>query len=138
MDADRAAHLLEANENLVLAVIRAQDEAAAAAHALQQLSRSPRIAALTQQTDGALLFDRLTHALAVARRKRDQLGLLFVSLDNLKEINDTLGHARGDQVLKLAAQRLSAAVRGSDTVSRHGSHEFLILLTSVSKMRTMC
>lgn len=135
MDADRVAHLLEANENLVLAVIRAQDEAAAAAQALKQLSRSPRITALTQQTDGALLFDRLTHALAVARRKRNQLGLLFVSLDNLKEINDTLGHARGDQVLKLAAQRLSAAVRGSDTVSRHGSHEFLILLTSVSNSR---
>jgi len=135
MDAARVAHLLEANEQLVLAVIRAQDEAGAAAQALKELSRSPRIEALTEQPDGALLFDRLTHALAVARRKGDRLGLLFVSVDNLKEINDTLGHARGDQVLKLAAQRLAAAVRGSDTVSRHGSHEFLILLTALSHAR---
>jgi diguanylate cyclase (GGDEF)-like protein len=132
MDGNRVARLLEANEHLVLAVIRAQDEAAAAAQALKELSSSPRITALTEQTDGALLFDRLTHALAVARRKGDQLGLLFVSLENLKETTDTLGHARGDQVLKIAAQRLSAAVRGSDTVSRHGSNEFILLLTSVS------
>lgn len=132
MDADRVAQLLEANQQLVLAVIRAQDEAEAAAQALRELGHSPRLAALTEQADGALLFDRLTHALAVARRQGTQLGLLFVSLDNLKEINDTLGQGKGDQVLKLAAQRLSAAVRGSDTVSRHGSHEFLVLLTALS------
>jgi diguanylate cyclase len=135
MNAERAAHLLQANEQLVLAVIRAQDEAAAAEQALRDLARSPRIEALTEQPDGALLFDRLTHALAVAQRKSDRLGLLFVSVDNLQEINDTLGHARGDQVLKLAAQRLAAAVRGSDTVSRHGGHEFLILLTALSHSR---
>jgi len=135
MDADRAAQLLEANQQLVLAVIRAQDEAATAAQALRDLARSPRIEALTEKPDGALLFDRLAHALAVARRKGDRLGLLFVSVDNLKDINDTLGHARGDQVFKLAAQRLAAAVRGSDTVSRHGSHEFLILLTALSHAR---
>jgi diguanylate cyclase (GGDEF)-like protein len=132
MDAARIAQLLQANQKLVLAVIRAQDEAAAAAQALKELSRSPRVEALTEQPDGALLFDRLTHALAVARRNRDQLGLLFVSLDNFKEITDTLGHARGDQVLKLAAQRLAAAVRASDTVSRHGHHEFLVLLAALT------
>jgi diguanylate cyclase (GGDEF)-like protein len=135
MNPERAAHLLEANQELVLAVIRAQDEAAAAAQALRELTRSPRIDALTGQPDGALLFDRLTHALAVAKRKGDRLGLLFVSVDNLQNINDTLGHARGDQVLKLAAQRLAAAVRGSDTVSRAGGHEFLILLTSLTQAR---
>jgi diguanylate cyclase (GGDEF)-like protein len=132
MDAARAAHLLEANEQLVLAVIRAQDDAAAAAQALKELSRSSRIEALTGQPDGALFFDRLTHALAMARRQGDRLGLLFVSVDNLKDLHDTLGHARGDQVLRLAAQRLAAAVRGSDTVSRYGGHEFLILLTALS------
>jgi diguanylate cyclase (GGDEF)-like protein len=132
MDAARIAHLLEANENLVLAVIRAQDEAAAAAQALKDLSRSPRVEALTEQPGGALLFDRLTHALALARRNRNQLGLLFVSLDNFREITDTLGHARGDQVIKLAAQRLAGAVRASDTVSRHGHYEFLVLLVAVT------
>lgn len=135
MNSARVAQLLEANQQLVLAVIRAQDEAAAAAQAIKELSPSPRIEALTGQPDGALLFERLTHALAVAGRKGDRLGLLFVSVDNLEEINDTLGHALGDQVLKLAAQRLAEVVRGSDTVSRHGSHEFLVLLTALSHAR---
>ena len=135
MNSARAAQLLEANQQLVLAVIRAQDEAAAAAQALRDLARSPHIEALTEQPDGALLFDRLTHALAVAKRKLGKVGLLFVSVDNLEDIHNMLGHARGDQVLKLAAQRLASAVRGSDTVSRHGSHEFLVLLTDLSDAR---
>src|SRR6478672_2243911 len=117
MDAVRAARLLETNEKLVLAVIRAQDDAAASAQALRDFAHTARFASLAEQADGALLFDRLAHALAVARRQDDHLGLLFVSLDNYREITDTLGHARGDRVARLAAQRLSAAVRGSDTVS---------------------
>ncbi len=133
MDAVRIANLLEANQQLVLAVIRAQDEAAAAAQELKNLSRSPRVQALTEQPEGALLFDRLIHALAVARHSGGRLGLLFVSIDNLHDINEKHGHDRGGQALKLAAQRLAVAVRGSDTVSRFGSHEFLILLAALSK-----
>jgi diguanylate cyclase (GGDEF)-like protein len=133
MSRTRADDLLEANEHLVLAVIRAQDDAARALQALREAPRSPRLDAMIGSPDGALLFDRLTHALAVARRSGTRLGLLIVNIENLEEINDTMGHARGEQVLKFAAQRLSGAVRDSDVVSRHGDHEFLVLLTALSQ-----
>lgn len=132
MNTRRAAQLLEANEQLVLAVIRAQDDAMRAAQALKDLARSAPLKTLTERPDGALLFDRLTQALAAAQRGGTRLGLLLVSIDNLKQINDSLGHARGHQALALAHQRLTAAVRGADAVSRHGGHEFLILLAAVS------
>lgn len=134
MSVPTAADLLEANEQLVLAVIRAQDDAAHAEQALREVERrSPRLDAVIGSPDGALLFDRLTHSLAVARRSGTRLALLLVSLENLEEINDTMGQARGEQVLRLAARRLAGAVRGSDMVSRHGDHEFLILLTVLSQ-----
>jgi diguanylate cyclase len=132
VNATRAAQLLEANEQLVLAVIRAQDEAAAAAQALAEVSRSRHLAGLAERADGVLLFDRLTHAIAIARRSGDRLGLLFVSIDNFKEITDTMGHGVGDQVLAVAARRLGAAVRASDTVSRQGTSDFLVLLGAIA------
>ena len=131
MNAARAAHLLEANEQLVLAVLRAQDEAAAAARALQEASRYPHVAGVTERTDEAL-FDRLTQGIAIARRSGGRLGLLFVSIDNFKEITDARGHAAGDQVLVQAARRLTEAVRASDTVCRQGASDFLVLLTALA------
>jgi diguanylate cyclase len=128
----RAAQLLEANEHLVLAVIEAQDQAAAAAQALHEASRSAHVAAMAARSDSALLFDRLTQGIAIARRSGGRLGLLFLSIDNFKEITDTQGNAVGDQLLAAAARRLGGAVRASDTVSRHGASDFLILLTAVS------
>ncbi len=132
MDAARAAHLLEANEQLVLAVIRAQDEADAAARALQEASRCLHVAGMIERSDGALLFDRLTHGIAIARRSGARLGLLFVSIDNFAAITDSMGHAAGDQVLAQAAWRLGDGVRASDTVSRQGTCDFLVLLTGIA------
>ena len=62
-----------------------------------------------------------------------RFALLFLDLDNFKEINDTLGHAVGDQALKRAADCLVSSIRGADSVSRHGGDEFLILLTEMSQ-----
>ena len=78
-----------------------------------------------------LLLDRLAQAIAGAKRHGARSALLFLDLNNFKQINDTLGHAVGDQVLKLAASRLAASVRAADTVSRHGGDEFVILLAEV-------
>ncbi len=129
----QSAQLLEANEQLVLATLRAQTDVETAAQALNQVSRSAELDALTGLPNRALLLDRLAHAIALARRHQGRLALLFLDLNNFKQINDTLGHTVGDQVLKLAAHCLASSVREADTVSRHGGDEFLILLTEVSQ-----
>ena len=130
---NHAAQLLEANEHLVLASMRAQAEAESANDALNEVSRSAELDGLTTLPNRVLLLDRFAHAIAIARRRKSKLALLFVDLDNFKQINDTLGHSVGDDVLKLVADCLTASVREADTVSRHGGDEFLILLTEVAQ-----
>jgi diguanylate cyclase (GGDEF)-like protein len=130
----QAAQILEANEQLVLSVLRAQTEADTAAAALKEVSRSAEFDALTQLPNRVLLRDRLTQAVSSAKRRDVRSALLFVDLNDFKQINDTLGHAFGDQVLKLAASRLASVVRAADTVSRHGGDEFVILLAEVGQV----
>jgi len=131
----QAAQILEANEQLVLSAMRAQMEAdtaaEGAAEALRQASRSAELDALTGLPNRVLLRDRLAQAISGAKRRNVRSALLFVDLNNFKQINDTLGHAAGDQVLKFAASRLASSVRAADTVSRHGGDEFVILLAEV-------
>jgi diguanylate cyclase (GGDEF)-like protein len=133
-----AEQMIDANQQLVLAVLRAQAQAEAAtragALALQATVRSAERDTLTDLPNRVLLHDRLTQAIAAAKRSGVRSALLFLDLDNFKAINDTLGHAVGDQVLKLTASRLVASVRAQDTVSRHGGDEFLILLTEVRQV----
>ena len=88
---------------------------------------------LTDLPNRALFIDRLDQAIAGARRHQRQLGVLFIDCDNFKEINDTLGHAGGDLVLQSIARRLVSAVRSSDTVSRQGGDEFVVLLSELEK-----
>jgi diguanylate cyclase (GGDEF)-like protein len=129
----QTAQLLEANEQLVLAVLRAQIDAETAAQALNDMSRSSELDTLTELPNRTLLLDRFAQASANARRHGTRMALLFLDLDNFKQVNDTLGHAIGDEVLKLVALRLASAVREADTVSRYGGDEFVILLTEVSQ-----
>jgi diguanylate cyclase (GGDEF)-like protein len=128
-----AAQLLEANEELVVSTVRAQTHAEACAAELKGVSRASQRDALTNLPNRALLLDRLAHAIASARRHRSRLAVLFLDLNDFKKINDTLGHAVGDEALKTAAQCLRSAVRDVDTVSRYGGDEFLILLAEVSQ-----
>lgn len=86
---------------------------------------------LTGLPNRALLHDRLDQALANAGRHGKRIALLFLDLDRFKTINDSLGHMMGDQLLQGVALRLSACVRETDTVSRQGGDEFLIVLTDV-------
>ena len=76
--------------------------------------------------------DRLAQAMAAARRHKEKLAVLFVDVDRFKHINDSLGHAIGDELLLSIAGRLVANVRGSDTVSRQGGDEFVILLSTIA------
>jgi diguanylate cyclase (GGDEF)-like protein/PAS domain S-box-containing protein len=88
---------------------------------------------LTDLPNRLLLKDRLTQSLALAQRHRKKLALLYVDVDRFKHINDSLGHGIGDLALQSVAQRLLACVRNSDTVSRHGGDEFVVLLADVTQ-----
>jgi diguanylate cyclase (GGDEF)-like protein/PAS domain S-box-containing protein len=88
---------------------------------------------LTELPNRMLLNDRLTQAIASAYRHGKSLALLFLDVDHFKRVNDSLGHASGDQLLRSIARRLAACVRGSDTVSRQGGDEFVILLSEVAR-----
>ncbi len=87
---------------------------------------------LTDLPNRLLLNDRITQAISLSRRHSKPLAVLFLDLDGFKHINDSLGHEIGDKVLQLVAHRLVACVRASDTVSRHGGDEFVVLLSEVA------
>ncbi len=90
---------------------------------------------LTDLPNRVLLTERISHAIALAHRHRRQVALLFLDLDGFKQINDSLGHAAGDQLLQSVAARLVASVRGTDTVFRQGGDEFVILLTEIKQLQ---
>lgn len=87
---------------------------------------------LTGLPNRALIFDRIKLMLARSRRDLTPVAALFLDLDNFKDINDTLGHAVGDQLLMSVATRLSAELREADTVGRLGGDEFVVLLEGAS------
>jgi diguanylate cyclase (GGDEF)-like protein len=97
-----------------------------------QLSHLAQHDALTDLPNRLLLNDRLTQAISLARRNRHLLAVLFLDLDGFKNINDSLGHSVGDKLLQSVAACLSDSVRKSDTVSRQGGDEFVILLPEVT------
>ena len=131
-DRARSAQLIEANEQLILAALSARTEVDATSRAFDALVRSKGVDALTGLPNRAQLLVELSSAIAFAKRHGTRMALLFLDLNNFKEINDRFGHAVGDEVLKLAAQRLASAVRADDMICRYGGDEFLILLTEVT------
>jgi diguanylate cyclase (GGDEF)-like protein/PAS domain S-box-containing protein len=92
-----------------------------------ELARQANFDALTGLANRNLLKDRLTHAIAAARREGGSLAAIMLDLDNFKVVNDSLGHHVGDELLQLVAARLKACVRSSDTVARLGGDEFLLV-----------
>lgn len=123
--------LREANENLVVASVNAQVMTEAVERVSVHLSYMAEHDLLTGLPNRALLTDRLAQSILLAKRHGNKVALMFLDLDHFKHINDSLGHGIGDQLLQSVAKRLQASVRTSDTVSRHGGDEFVVLLPHV-------
>jgi diguanylate cyclase (GGDEF)-like protein/PAS domain S-box-containing protein len=125
---DSAAPIRDSKGRITGAVIVFHDITTAQAMALK-MAYLAQHDYLTNLPNRVLLNDRIAQAIALAKRRGTQFALLFLDLDNFKHINDSLGHAIGDKLLQSVAQGLCACVRGSDTVSRQGGDEFVVLVT---------
>ncbi|MDP9010553.1 MAG: EAL domain-containing protein [Pseudomonadota bacterium] len=128
---DSSAPIHDRQGQVTGAVMVFHDVSAARATTLS-LSHLAQHDSLTGLPSRVLFNDRLTEAISLAHRYRRQLAVLFLDVDRFKHINDSWGHAIGDHLLQSIAQRLLGCVRASDTVSRQGGDEFVILLSEVT------
>ena len=125
---DHLVVLQQANAHLVTATLEAHKLAEEVQTAKAKLEHLVHHDVLTDLPNRTLLHDRLGQAIELARRQGRQLAVMFMDLDQFKHINDSLGHAVGDWLLQSVAQRLVGCVRHSDTISRQGGDEFVLLL----------
>ncbi len=129
---DSIAPIHDREGNAIGAVIVFRDVSVAQAMA-RQITHSAEHDFLTGLPNRMLLNDRIGQAIAAAKRDKRQVAVLFLDLDGFKHINDSLGHPVGDKLLQSIAERLSATVRGADTVSRQGGDEFGVLLADLAQ-----
>jgi diguanylate cyclase (GGDEF)-like protein/PAS domain S-box-containing protein len=112
-------------DRLVIDVARDITERREAESAIRRLAYTDHLTGLPNRV---LLYDRAKLALARTHRSGERQALLFMDLDNLKRVNDSLGHAAGDELLRQVGQRLASMFRGEDTVARIGGDEFVVLV----------
>lgn len=129
---DSAAPIHDHNGKVTGAVMAFRDVSIARA-LTARVSHQARHDGLTGLPNRMLFSDRLTQAISLAQRRREKLAVLYLDIDRFKRVNDSFGHAIGDQLLQVATQRLLSCVRSSDTVSRQGGDEFVILLSDVTQ-----
>jgi diguanylate cyclase (GGDEF)-like protein/PAS domain S-box-containing protein len=98
----------------------------------QKLEQLAQYDFLTGLPNRLVFNDRLRQSMQLAQREGRQLGLMFIDLDRFKSVNDTLGHAAGDTLLKTLAHRLGTCVRGNDTIARLGGDEFAVILENIA------
>ena len=120
-----------APDGTVLRIVGTHADISALKAAESQIWNEANYDSLTGLPNRRLFYDRLDMKLREARRDNALLALLFIDLDHFKEVNDTLGHHVGDDLLQQAAQRIQHALRASDTVARLGGDEFTVVLTEL-------
>jgi diguanylate cyclase (GGDEF)-like protein len=125
--------LREANATLVSDNIEAQTLTKKIEKAKLKMTHLAQHDVLTGLPNRLLLNDRLSQMITLADRQNKLFAVMFLDLDGFKQINDSHGHLVGDQVLKIAAKRLTDCVRHSDTVCRQGGDEFVILITEIEQ-----
>ena len=130
---DQMIRLQQADAHLVTATIEAQKLTEQVQTAKADLDHLAHHDTLTDLPNRILLQDRLAQAIELARSQGRQLAVMFMDLDQFKHINDSLGHAVGDQLLRSVAQRLVGCVHHSDTISRQGGDEFVLLLPYIER-----
>jgi diguanylate cyclase (GGDEF)-like protein/PAS domain S-box-containing protein len=128
---DSAAPIHDRAGRVIGAVIVFHDVSAARAMS-HKMTHFAQHDLLTNLPNRLLLNDRISQSISLARRQNRPIAVIFLDLDRFKYINDSLGHAVGDQLLQSVSKRLLAGVRGSDTISRQGGDEFVILLSEIA------
>jgi diguanylate cyclase (GGDEF)-like protein/PAS domain S-box-containing protein len=129
---DSVSPIRNREREVIGAVIVFRDVSAARAMT-EQIAHSAEHDFLTGLPNRLLLNDRVSQAIALAKRHSYLLAVLFLDLDGFKHINDSLGHSTGDKLLQSVGERLVSCVRGVDTVSRQGGDEFVMLLPAIEK-----
>ncbi len=128
---DSAAPIHDRAGRVIGAVIVFHDVSATRAMS-RQMTHAAQHDLVTNLPNRLLLNDRISQSISLARRQNRPLAVIFLDLDRFKYINDSLGHATGDKLLQSVSKRLLAGLRGSDTVSRQGGDEFVILLSEIA------
>ncbi|MES2355700.1 MAG: EAL domain-containing protein [Pseudomonadota bacterium] len=127
--AQRTADIVQINAQLTTEIAERLKSEQALQEAREELKRQASYDVLTGLPNRNLLMDRLSHALALARRSNYSVAVVFIDLDQFKFINDSLGHQSGDKLLTTIAERLKSCLRKSDTIARLSGDEFVLALS---------
>ncbi len=135
LDNNQATRLLQANEQLVIRSLEHQAAMDPSVQALDEVTHTAAEDSLSRQRKRSLLLEHLEPAIADAKRHHKRVAVLFLDLNKFKHVNDHIGQGADDAALHGAALSMGELVRKTDTVSRHGNDELLIVLEEVTQPR---